>query len=187
MYNKLILHRMYMKRLLFLLTLLFCMSRLSAQVAVSADNIDQGITISCGCSGEARDKILVVVNGKAVNGKYLNSIPPSLITEISVLKVNDAVKTYGAVGKYGALLVRVKRETKWVKVSKLLKKNKINASAQNLPILYNSSYLKVDTVLIAKRTPYLVSIVNSNNLAGDTKTKALRYLRITETKNEVLL
>jgi TonB-dependent SusC/RagA subfamily outer membrane receptor len=56
----------------------------------------------------AMSKALYILDGKEIDAKDMNSLDPSKIESISVLKDKSATATYGEKGKNGVVLIKLK-------------------------------------------------------------------------------
>ena len=178
----------YHMRIIFLLALTFFVMNTSAQDQNAAVHSTQAPVVRFRSPlADSAKRPLLVIDGKPYMMKQLNAVNHTLIQDVSIINRNIAIAKYGNHAQYGALVIVLKKGTRWIRVSDVLKKNHIKEEEKVLPIVYQGNVLKLDSLTIGKRMQYRVEIENTVTSPLKDRTVKGRYLSITETKAPELL
>lgn len=127
-----------------------------------------------------------IINGNVVDHGFLHFLNPNEIETIEVVK-NAASNDHHITNNNGAIIIKMKSHIKWIPLSKILAKNRINLKYRKLPIYYKNKELKSDSLLATNPRKFNVALQNNNLKRLDTTTVVGKYLVITETNSASVL
>lgn len=104
-----------------------------------AQDQNKNLIINCGCRDSTK-KPLIVLDGKILSSKPLDSIKPNDIERVDVFKDSSLTKVYGEKARHGVIFIYTKQK---VKSEALAPAKNLNSSE---PTLYNIDGQMQDTV-----------------------------------------
>ncbi|TCC94131.1 hypothetical protein EZ428_04960 [Pedobacter frigiditerrae] len=170
-----------MKRFILLIALISLGFKGFAQNTDSTKTVKKEpvICLCCGPIDPAKQPTYVI-NGIVVIPDFFQFLNPNEIESIDVVK-NAAAADLNISNKNGTIIIKMKKNIKWISLTSILAKNRVKPTNRNLPIYYKDKVLKADSLLASNLKQFQVTLQNNNSEKLDNATIVGKYLLISET------